>query len=740
MELYGCPVQTENISPFPVMGKHLQFREINNSGGGKGKQTGKKSCMKKYFSVIRSKDSSALWTVGLTDELDHLSGKYVYLADGPEEPGAELFREMRSALSRPADLILPVPHSAFSEDEAWEEPVTGPARSVMERFRCFPVLGGALIRKKFLRRVLRDNPHDWVHSPCPDLALLLFCSPRVTVFRTGRLFGEEYFTRSVRAFHQAAALLENEALSVRAGLLRYEDHLVDAAVRLNLPSEKMLELFGPAAVTYNSFTRHPQLLNGLRLSRPPIRTGPVRNLAVFCWGLRSGGIERVASLLLEHFGQQKDLRLHLFQDTPRKEGDYPCPENAEITVLSKDPFERRVQTADLFRGKGIDTCIFLDYYKPESFWDILTASQAGVRTIAMVHSVFYSVLLSGQPELLALRKTVYPAADVVTCLSRSDEFLWNELGINARYMPNPLTIDTSARPPFSERNNKTLVFIARMTPAKGALDALKAVGIVRRKHPDVKLYMLGSFPDPEYERECRGYVKAHDLDANVIFAGFTAEVGKYIAESSIHLMPSAVEGYPMTLMEVKSCGLPSVIYSLPYLEAGKEEYGTLSVPQRDWQAMAEKISELLDEPGKLNRFARSAYDSLQWFGNPMVFSRWQALFQRLETGVEPAELAVPEMSDGRKLELLKFQTEGIISGIETMNASVVYREKMANDISAELRRKNLLYDAVMRLYFAMRKKTESRTLRFCLKTLLASWRLKRIYRWFKPWQDEEQTL
>ena len=254
------------------------------------------------------------------------------------------------------------------------------------------------------------------------------------------------------------------------------------------------------------------------------------------------------------------------------------------------------------------------------------------------------------------------------------------------------------------------------------------------------MFLLGKFQDPAFEKEIRAYVKNHHLTDQVHFTGF-AKVEDYISHAAVHLMPSCVEGYPMTLMEAKSYGVPTVAYSLPYLEAGKEEYGTVMVPQQDYRSMAEKVSELLEDPGKLNELARKAYDSLQWFDNARVFSRWRALFQWLETGVEPAELAVPELPDSEKLELLKIQTEGIISGISSMNVSPVYRKKILNEIHTEKRHENLLFDLVMRFYFALRKKAGNRLIFLAVKSCLNGiWCMKRIYRWFRPWRDEEQDL
>ena len=704
--------------------------------------------MRTSFTVLQLANSPNRWELAAA-KLKELPGKYVCFASEDETPDPDRIRRMLKTVSRDAELIVPVEHTQFPADEILEEPLLLPRHSIFERFRCSPMLNGKLMKKSFLARCLEENPHDWIHSPCPDLFLLLFHNAKTAIVRAEHIPGRATFLRFAGECRQAArwlsglsGLTQEEKDLLAARILQYEDYLIDQAYRLDLSDEEVLQLFPSYSVVHNMITVNPGKLANLKLKKPERRRGPVRVLGVFCAELRTGGAERCASLLLQHFASLPDLKVCLFLSREPAHGDYPCPENVEVEVLPGNFYSRYVRLPGLLRRKAVDTCLFFDHFTANFYCDILAAAESGLRTLAMEHNTFSFPLHIADPVLMPLRQSVYAVADLVTCLSRSDEYLWNEQRIRARYMPNPLTFDLSARPPFTERKNKNLVFIARLTPIKGVLDALKVVEIVRRKHPDVKLFLLGDFPDPGFEQVCRDHVEMHGMNDNIIFTGFTNDVGRYCAESSIHLMPSAVEGYPMTLMEVKSYGLVSVIYSLPYLEAGKEEYGTVSVPQRDFQAMAAKVSELLDDFGKLNAIARKAYDSLQWFGNTMVFSRWQAVFQWLETGVEPDSLAVPVRTAEEKLAMLQIQTDEIISAVSSVQSQPSYGNAMMNRELPVYRRNNILFDIFLKWYFGLRRKMADRPRPPALLSFLFGclWHMKRLYRKFKPWQDEEQKL
>ena len=198
----------------------------------------------------------------------------------------------------------------------------------------------------------------------------------------------------------------------------------------------------------------------------------------------------------------------------------------------------------------------------------------------------------------------------------------------------------------------------------------------------------------------------------------------------------------MTLMEAKSYGLPTVAYSLPYLEAGKEEYGTLMVPQGDHSAMAEKVSALFDDFAQLNELARKTYACLACFDNQKVFARWNALFRWLETGTEPDDLKLPRHSDEQKLRWQQMMTDEIISAAAARYASPAFLETAAGKGIDSERRENILFGQTMKLYSLLQKNLRPGSWRSCvIKAFFVTlFRLKRLYRFFKPWKDKEQDL
>ena len=523
--------------------------------------------------------------------------------------------------------------------------------------------------------------------------------------------------------------------------------MIDTCVASGYNNNEILPLFASELLANVLYTYYPELLNCFHFSRCEVKRRPVGNVGIFCWTLSLGGAERCASLFLKDLASWPNLKVVLFQTKSRGLNDYPLPGNVSLVVLPENAIERFAVEEKILREKEIDTCVYFDHAEEITMMDILLANRLGIRTVPMEHNTFSFIYYAGIPSLFNLRHAVYKTVDVITCLSRPDEFIWNEHGIRARYMPNPLTFDPVEKT-VQKLKEKTLIFIARMTPEKGAEAALQVVNIVRKKHPDVKLLMLGAFPYPQYEKNLREKVKELHLEKTVDFIGFTTKVEYYLEQASVHLMPSVVEGYPMTVMEVKAYGIPTVSFSMPYLEAVKEEYGCIVVGKQDVEGMATAVSALFDDLSYLNAMGRKAKDSLKLFGNDIVYRRWQMLFEYLETGTEPSELLPSAWSLEKKYQYIYMENQELLCAVNAMLLTKNFRCRMEREVLQRLKQRNPIFNFSCKIDRLVKKITPPngekggalyRGIHFFGKAVMkmATW-IRRLYRSHIPWEEDNR--
>ncbi|HQB31781.1 MAG TPA: glycosyltransferase, partial [Erysipelotrichaceae bacterium] len=111
---------------------------------------------------------------------------------------------------------------------------------------------------------------------------------------------------------------------------------------------------------------------------------------------------------------------------------------------------------------------------------------------------------------------------------------------------------------FCERNifdKKVIITVGRLDDLKGHWHLIRAFKKVNNIDKDTKLVILG-------EGELRGYLQVliNDLylENSVYLLGFKDNPYKYIAKSSLFVLPSLSEGFPNALVEAMSCGVPVI--------------------------------------------------------------------------------------------------------------------------------------------------------------------------------------
>lgn len=156
------------------------------------------------------------------------------------------------------------------------------------------------------------------------------------------------------------------------------------------------------------------------------------------------------------------------------------------------------------------------------------------------------------------------------------------------------------RETFEER--PLILHVARLVEVKGTLYLLKAFARVVRKHPDVRLLIIGDGPLRQRLQALAGSLGVVD---RVEFLGALphAEVLAWMRKAAMLALPGIrtatgrEEGLGIVLLEAAATGVPIVgsrVGGIP--ECILDGRTGFLVPQRDEAALAQRLSELLDNP------------------------------------------------------------------------------------------------------------------------------------------------
>ena len=349
----------------------------------------------------------------------------------------------------------------------------------------------------------------------------------------------------------------------------------------------------------------------------------VKNIAFICVKIHDGGIERVIALLANLL-VDKGYNITIITKEPKNQNDYylsPKVIRKELTV------QRYSNLKNIIKEQNIDTVILSDYWSNETCYDLYYLNTQDVNVINCLHSVpIWGYFHLSMREDLYFTK-FFNLADVMTCLSHKDKiYLENQQELPIVYMPNPLTFD-----PLSIKSNSledlNIVYIGRLSSEKNPLFLLNAFKIVLETIPKAKLYIVG---EGSLEEEVIARIQQLSIQDSVIVTGYTSDIQQYYQLASIHVLPSLYEGQPMTWLEAKAYGIPSVVSRIDSVELTYHK-GVIIIDQGDVSGFAEALIKLLSDKECRVKLGQEAKESLEYFKTEKTLEKWLQLFNDLST-------------------------------------------------------------------------------------------------------------
>jgi glycosyltransferase involved in cell wall biosynthesis len=183
--------------------------------------------------------------------------------------------------------------------------------------------------------------------------------------------------------------------------------------------------------------------------------------------------------------------------------------------------------------------------------------------------------------------------------------------------------------PDPDATTVTVALVSRMLRAKGVLDAVAAIRLLRGRGLPVELLLAGP-TDPDN----RGSLTAEALvslraDHGIEWLGPVADVRAVWRRAAIAVLPSTYgEGVPKALLEAAACARPIIASDVPGCrEIVRPGETGLLVPPRDIQALAEAIAALAGDPMRRKAMGRAARELVECeFGEDIVASETLAVY------------------------------------------------------------------------------------------------------------------
>lgn len=211
--------------------------------------------------------------------------------------------------------------------------------------------------------------------------------------------------------------------------------------------------------------------------------------------------------------------------------------------------------------------------------------------------------------------------DALVLLTREDANSWKGV-TNTFVIPNPT--------PFYPEKSSTCeshkaICVGRLNEQKGYEYLIDAWTIVSKRHPD---WILNAYGSGEIKEQLQMHIDEKGVSNSLILNDPTSDIIDKYLESSIYIMSSRFEGFPMVLLEAMSCGLPCVSFDCPngakdLIVDGKNGF---LVDYLNIERLADRICDLIENDFERKRMGRTAKEEVKKYLPNNIMKLWENLF------------------------------------------------------------------------------------------------------------------
>lgn len=214
--------------------------------------------------------------------------------------------------------------------------------------------------------------------------------------------------------------------------------------------------------------------------------------------------------------------------------------------------------------------------------------------------------------------------NIVVALTKEDASYWKQYTTKIAVIPNMLTITPKK---VRDYNIKRVIAIGRFSHQKGFDLLLEAWYIINKSISDWHLYIYGNENREPYQR----IVDKYQMNHNTHLMGATKDIVEEISKSSLFVMSSRFEGFPLVLGEAMSCGLPCISFDCPY---GPRDIITdgedgILVENGNIEALAKALEKLIKDVDLRQSMGERAISNVSRFDSNTIMQQWEQLFLRI---------------------------------------------------------------------------------------------------------------
>ena len=216
--------------------------------------------------------------------------------------------------------------------------------------------------------------------------------------------------------------------------------------------------------------------------------------------------------------------------------------------------------------------------------------------------------------------------DKFVVLTNEDKGYWGQLP-NIEVIPNAAMHIGNK---YSDSTAHRIIAVGRLDYQKGFDRLIEAWALIQ-KHKKYKNWHLDIFGQGEWHDMLQQMIERHGLQDNTHINRPTHDIGTEYAKSSLLVMSSNYEGFPMVMIEAMACGLPVVSFDFKCgpKDIIKDGINGLLVPNGNIDALAQAMMKIMDNDTYRKELSLNARQVVSTYSEDTVMAKWVKLFNSL---------------------------------------------------------------------------------------------------------------
>lgn len=216
--------------------------------------------------------------------------------------------------------------------------------------------------------------------------------------------------------------------------------------------------------------------------------------------------------------------------------------------------------------------------------------------------------------------------DKFVVLTHEDKGYWGDLP-NIEVIPNA-AMNMSGR--FSDVSSRCVIAVGRLDYQKGFDRLLQAWKLVQ-EHDEFRDWHLDIFGQGEWRDMLQQTIEKDGLERTAHINRPTNQIGDEYAKSSLLVMSSNYEGFPMVMIEAMACGLPVVSfdYQCGPKDIIKNGENGLLVANGDIRGLADAMMCMMGDEEFRRKLSGNARKVVSIYSEEAVMQKWTQLFTSL---------------------------------------------------------------------------------------------------------------